>query len=259
MPPLRAVACLLLLTTATAAQALPPQQPPAPAAGMQRFVSRSTLYHIDLPADFRQVSPDESRRLRDLLPVDVQRTEPASFYVLGPVDRWLRRDFDGVHVAVVEQDGEWVTADADLTAGLQAKWRTAGEALGMRYEVSDVQRVEVGFGKYPAIECLRTSVPVGGDPGRDALRSLDVSAATGGKQISLSCRCRAADFDARLPEFRRWLATLQFARRARGEATLGDRLWTPIITGAVVGLALVILYRRRARLGPGLGIGTAQN
>jgi hypothetical protein len=256
MPPLRVAACLLLLAGIPAQVPTPPQPQPPPATGMQRFASRSAMFHVDLPADFRQMSPDESRRLRELLPVDVQRTEPTSFYVLGPVDRCLRRDFDGLHVAVVEQDGEWVTTDADLTTGLQAKWRTAGEVLGMHYEVSDVQRVEIGFGKYPAIECRRTSVPIGGDPGRDALRSLDISVATGGKQISLSCRCRAAEFDTRLPEFRRWLATLVLARRARGEATLGDRLWTPIITGAIVGLALVILYRRRARLGPGGGIAT---
>jgi len=43
------------------------------------------------------------------------------------------------------------------------------------------------------------------------------------------------------------LATLELARRARGEATLGDRLWTPLIAAAVVGILLAALYRHTKR------------
>ena len=50
-------------------------------------------------------------------------------------------------------------------------------------------------------------------------------------------------FDRWRPEFERWLSTLTFARVAEKPTTIAERLWTPLLVGAVVGLVLVLLYR----------------
>jgi hypothetical protein len=50
-------------------------------------------------------------------------------------------------------------------------------------------------------------------------------------------------FAALEPEFRRWLTTLTFARVRKGQTSLGDRLWTPLLTGGAVGLVLLLLYK----------------
>ena len=96
------------------------------------------------------------------------------------------------------------------------------------------------------ILAVRTSRPLSG--GR-AQRSLDVHAPTGGRQVNLAFTCAAEDYVRWEPEFGRWLQTLTFARAARPPQQLSDRLWTPILTGAVVGLLLLALYKWRHRGG----------
>ena len=63
------------------------------------------------------------------------------------------------------------------------------------------------------------------------------------QQLTLSFGCHPDEFDAWAPRFREWLATLTVARVAGQQAELSDRLWTPLVTGAVVGLVLIVLYR----------------
>ena len=69
----------------------------------------------------------------------------------------------------------------------------------------------------------------------------------GGQQITLSFTCADRDYARWQPEFERWLGTLTFARAAKGEAKVSDRLWTPILTGAAVGLILLLLYKHTRR------------
>lgn len=233
------------------AGALPAQDPQAPGAApadmaqaTARFQSRSLTWAMELPADWRQVSPDESRSLRDLLPGDVGRTNPMSFYCVGPVERWKAGSYDGVHLWVVEQDGEWVLKGMDVAAELRAKWAAAGPPLQMAYTVTDVRQVELGQDRLPAVESIRLAEPADGSR---AIRSLDLHVPTGGRTVSFSFRCWADEFDQKVATFRSMAATLSVARKPRGEVTLSDRLWTPLITGGIVGVILLVLYRRMRR------------
>ena len=91
-----------------------------------------------------------------------------------------------------------------------------------------------------AIVAVRTSTPPEPAPAR---RSLDVYAPTARQQITLSFACAPEQFDRWRPEFRRWLDTVTFARVARAQPSLGERLRTPLIVGGIVGVILVVLYR----------------
>ena len=69
------------------------------------------------------------------------------------------------------------------------------------------------------------------------------------KEISLCFTCPAAEFARWDQEFHRWLQTLAFAQAPRGEPKLSDRLWTPILSGVVVGIVLLLLYKHTRRRG----------
>lgn len=229
---------------AFAALAVAATQPPA-AADLQRFVSRSMAYHIDLPPRWRQLAPREASRLRaeqPQWPAELHFSEPTMMYAVGPVDDWLQGRFDGVFLYVVEQGNEWLLPQQEqLQSLLQRQWDAfaAERERGVRYEIGEVQRVEVGTGSYPAVQCQRRHVFA--DAGDR--RSLDTYLPTGGRELSLVFSSPDAEFAAREPQFRQMLATLALARPARGAPTAGDHLWTPVITGAAVGIALWILYR----------------
>lgn len=214
-----------------------PQQGPATA----RFVDRTRSFALDLPADWRQVAPTESRQLAakyEDLPVNLTRNEPVFCYPVGPVDRWLGGTFDGAYLYVVEQDNEWQLDDA-FASRLQEMWRAKGEADATRYELEDVRRVAMATSGDDVVTCVRTSIPANGR----AQRSIDVYAPTGGRQLSLAFTCWRDDFPAWEERFRAMIASATFARPARGEQTIGDRLWSPLVTGAAVGLVLLVLYR----------------
>ncbi len=224
---------------------------PAPGATqtppLQQFRNLNQTFHIDLPAGWRQLAPNEARRLGEnpAAPKDLGYVEPRHFYAVGPVDQWLRGEFDGPWLWVVEQPNEWVL-EGDLTERLAGMWRERSAATGVHHEIADVERVQVGVQQRLAVLARRTSTPADGTEPR---RSLDVHAPAGGQQISLSFTCPESRWAEWEPEFRRWLATLTFARDARKEATWSDRIWTPAITGAAVGLVLLLLYRHTRRRG----------
>jgi hypothetical protein len=217
----------------------------ATAGDLRPFRSRSNTFRIDLPADWRQLAPGEvadlQRKVPDL-PLDVGRNEPALFYAVGPIDRWLAGDFDGSYLYVVEQDNEWHLG-GDLQPMLQAMWDRKGASDGNRYEILAVERTEAGVGHDPVVTCRRRITP----PTGRAQCSLDVHAPTGGIELTLCFTCWDDDFQRQLPRFRAMLGTLELARKARGSTGLADRLWTPVIAGAIVGTLLLLLYRHTRR------------
>jgi hypothetical protein len=239
--PLAAVATIAMIASTGAPRAQ------APAPELARFYNQSLTFHIDLPAGWRQLAPNEARRLGENpnAPRELAFVQPRQFYAIGPVDRWLQGDFAGAWLWVVEQGNEWVLAD-DYAAELAAMWERNGSSQGVRYEIRDVRRTTAGAAAHRVVRAERTGVPAGG--GRPT-RYTDVYAPAGGQQITLSFACPAEDYARWQPEFERWLATLAFARAARGEQTLSDRLWTPLITGAAVGLILLLLYKHTRRAG----------
>lgn len=224
-------------------------QQPAPAVTpppLQTFANVSDTFRIGLPPTWRQLAPNEARRLAGLdlgLPRNLARTEPGLFYPVGPVDAWLAGRFDGTYLYVVEQDNEWQLDDG-FAVLLQEMWRAKGEEDRVRHELADVRRTELeGIGSN-VVTCIRTSIPAEGR----AQRSLDCYVPTGGRQISLAFTSWADEFEQREPAFRAWLATLRVARPARGEQTVADRMWGPLAGGTVVGLLLLFLYKRSRRV-----------
>jgi hypothetical protein len=228
---LAAALCLLSLT-----------QEPAP---LRPFQSTSHSFQIDLPPGWRQIAPNEAVRVGEhaAAPKQLTRAQPNLFYAVGPVDEWLAGTFTSPWLYVVEQDNEW-HVEADYAERLAAMWQAEGAASGLEHELRQIARLPMGTPPRDVVTALRTTTPrTAGAP----VQSLDVHAPAGGRQITLSFTCHAGEFGRWEPEFRRWLQTLTFARQARGEQKLSDRLWTPVITGALVGLVLVVLYKHTHR------------
>lgn len=244
MPSPNLLTAALLALGSLAAQQQPPPTP-TPLPGMRPFQNRANSFRIDLPEDWRQLAPAETQKLAAAiapLPADLGKNEPAMFYAVGPIDRWLGREFDGRYLYVVEQDNEW-HSDENLAARLEQMWRDKGAREGIDYAVAEVQQITIGRDKGPAVSCIRTI----GAKGLPQQKSLDVHIPTGGQELTLCFFAWAADFDRELPRYRQLLDTIELARPARGEAQLSDRLWTPLVAGAVVGLCFVLAYRHTRR------------
>ncbi|HEB52784.1 MAG TPA: hypothetical protein ENI87_05975 [bacterium] len=219
------------------AVAVPSQQTPS----LTTFRNYNQTFQIELPTGWRQLAPNEARRIGEdpRSPVELRLAQPTRFYAVGPVDRWLAGDYSGPLLFVHEQAEQW-HVDSDYAATLRASWRSHGEANDVRHELADIHRERVGTQQVESILALRTSTP---RPPAPARRSLDVHAPTARQQITLAFTCSPDAFDRWHPEFRAWLKTVTFARIAPEPATLADRLWTPVVTGAVVGVVLLLLYR----------------
>lgn len=210
-------------------------------APLQTFRNLNNTFHIDVPPGWRQIAPNEARQVgaRPEAPRSLTFAQPRHFYAVGPVDAWLAGDFRGPWLHVVEEDSEWYVED-DFATKLTAMWTERGKASGERHELTGIGRATVGKQQVEVITATRVSTPEGGGP---AIQSLDVHAPAGGTQVTLSFCCPPAQFANLEPEFRRWLTTLTFARIRKGQASLGDRLWTPLISGAVVAIVLLLLYK----------------
>lgn len=214
-------------------------QEPAPATATWRNLNGT--FQLELPRTWRTLAPNEAVRIGEnpRAPTPLRLSQPRDFYPVGPVDAWLAGDFAGPWLYVVEQREPWHLAD-DFTAQLRDSWQRETAASGVAHDLRDVHREKVGTQAVEAVVAQRSSSP---PSPQQPWTALDVYAPTGNQQISLSFGCAPADFDRWLPEFRRWLATLTLARPPAEPATLSDRLWTPLVTGAAVGLLLLVLYK----------------
>lgn len=216
---------------------------PEPGPGEQRFRNLDNTFELILPANWRALAPNEARKLGETptTPTTLCLAQPRAFYAVGPVDAWLAGDFGGAWIYVVETEDEWHVED-DFAAVLAESWRQRSERTGERNEVSAIERRPVGVQQYEAVLSQRLCTPAAPRP---PIRSLDVHSPCGGRQLTLSFQCAPEAFPRWEPEFRRILASLRFARPPRSKGSLGDRLWTPILTGGVVSLVLLVLYKRR--------------
>ena len=214
---------------------------------LREFRNRAGTFRIDLPDSWRQLAPNEAVRIGENpnAPAELGLSQPDHYYAVGPVDEWLAGVFTGPWVQVVEHDNEWHLGD-DFASLLVEKWREDGVKTGVQYELTDVRRDQVGAQAREVLTARRTSTP---KPPRLPLASLDVHAPAGNQEVSLSFTCAAPEFARWDQEFHRWLQTLAFAHAARGEQKLSDRLWGPILGGAVVSLVLLLLYKHTRRRG----------
>ncbi len=242
-----AASCLLTVTAIAA--------PQVPAAGggsvagapdaTARFRNGANTFQLDLPAAWRQLAPNEARRIaaNPRAPSELCFAQPHLDYCVGPVDRWLAGDFGGPFVHVAESQQEFHVGD-DFADALADAWARRSAATGARYALRDVARTAVGTQQVDAIVALRLATPADGRP---AIQSLDVHCPAGGSQVTLSFCSPPEQFAGLEPTFRSWLATLTFARTPREPQTLGDRLWPVAITSVVVGVVLWVLWRHTRR------------
>jgi hypothetical protein len=230
-----------------ACAALAQQQPEPGTAGapLARFRNLAGTFQLDLPADWRQLAPNEARAIGEHAgaPARLTFAQPHRAYAVGPVDRWLAGDFTGPWLYVVESEDAFHLPD-DFAAVLAASWTKEGEASGDRHTLADVRRTAVGTQGVDAIVATRLSVPAGARP---ATQSLDVHCPAGRGQLGLSFCAAPERFQALEPAFRAWLATLTFARPPRPAASLGDRLWGPALTSIAVCLGLWLLWKHTRR------------
>jgi len=231
----RLVAVMALGLTAT-------QNPGTSLATFQNF---NRTFQLELPEGWRQIAPNEGVQISEIenSPTLLRMAQPSHFYAVGPVEQWLTGNFDSPWLYVVEQRGEWYVED-EFEEMVRNHWREEGLRTGITHDVHSVERQKIGTQQVNCVVATRTSTAKNG-------RSdnwLDVHAPTGKQKLTLSLRCSKEQFDRWQPEFRRWLDTLTFARVPDEPATLGDRLWTPVLVGGAVGLVLLLLYRHtRAR------------
>jgi hypothetical protein len=223
--------CLAPLIALAVASAAPAQQ------GPHVFRNRNGTFQLEVPAAWRKLEPNKAPTICEhpQAPARLRLVQPRHFYAVGPVDAWLAGDFTAPWLYVVEQKEEWFVGDAFET-DLRTMWEHEGKGSGHRHELRAIRKAKVG------VQQIAERVDTPAD-GRPAIASLDVHAPTGGQQLSLSFCCRPDDFAGHLPAFERALATLTFARLPRPQQSLGDRLWTPILVGGIVGLVLLVLYK----------------
>lgn len=237
------LAASVTFLAASSAQETPPSQPRANTT--RPFTNRAGSFRIDLPADWRQLGPAELTTLASVLPSlphDITQNVPHLFYAVGPIERWLRKDFDGEYLYVVEQDAEW-HLDGDLKQRLQQMWSQKSASDGQTYEILSAERTQLGADANPAVMVERRIRSKAGD----SYRSLDLHIPTGGREVTLCLMARDDAFDSKRSELLARANTVSLARRSRGETKLSDRLWTPLAAGAVVGILFLILYRRSRR------------
>ncbi|MEZ6036627.1 MAG: hypothetical protein R3F29_04050 [Planctomycetota bacterium] len=233
--------CLAIAALGVGVAAQAPDDRAPDAATTQRFRNHNQTFEIDLPAGWRLLAPNEASRLGEApgTPMLLHQSLPRTNFALGPVDAWFAGDFSAPWLYVVEFDEAWYIDD-DYAAKIADKWREQSEAGDTRYEVSEIRREKLGTQQVECVTAVRLTTPPGPRP---QLRSLDVYAPTASQKVVFSFACPPDAFDRWQPEFRRWLATLTFARVPREQESLSDRLWTPIITGGLVGIVLIVLYR----------------
>ena len=218
-------------------------QPDRAQAEPARHTNRSGLFSLVLPPDWRQVTPDEARALRDATGFsrDVLDPKPAEFYPYGNVDRWLAdKRFDGRCMSVIVSDGEPAEGDDALDAirSFAAEFTERGEGS---YEILAARWTEIGPDAHPTIECLSRRKTTGDER---PIRLLELFAPSGGRTIVLALRAFDGDFEAAEPVFRETVKTLRFAREPRGQRDLSSDIVYIAVIGAIVGLLLAVMRGR---------------
>jgi len=232
------------LIALAAAMSLAAQDAGEPAA--ERFVNSTGEYALArLPDGWRQATPDEARTLSKRndpnLPLDLMSPRPAPYYPLGPVDRWLEQGYDGMCLAVVRLPGE-PRIDEEELARLQTSL-AADLEHGWTRRCLDGEIVKIG-GNHPALRITTVLQPP--TAGATATETIDLFVPSGGNTLNFSFRAFEPAFEAARPMFETMIAGLGIARPAKGEQSLGDHLFYPIVIGGLVGLLLLFLRKQTA-------------
>ena len=228
-------ACLLLAATVC------PQESRSSRPSAAGQVIHRGRYDFVAPSGWRQLTPMEARTLQPKLPADMRKSlpVPGEFDRFGRIDDWLRGEFDGRCLTTFVKSGE-PSLTAETLAEVRTQIADRSTRSGFDYTLVSAKQTTVGVASHPAFEVV---VGIAASGGGKPMRALEIYAPTGGRTVFLEFRAFESDFPAALPEFRKVIATLVFAREPRGPANLSDRLQNAAIVGAIVGLVLLVLYK----------------
>lgn len=205
-------------------------------------------WQIDLPASWRQLTPDEARTLRQNpaagIPAELIQLMPADQHPWGEIDRWLQGGFDGRALAA-RVDEEQDLDDATI-ANLRRQWERPREAGGPGARVEASRVTQVGRDGHPAIELVVRLPEAGAIP---PATELQYYVPTGGRFVMLRMRAHERDFAAATAFYRPLVDSLRFARRQRG----GSQRVTDFLYALGVGVVIVAILlgvHRRVRRAP---------
>ena len=215
---------------------------PQAAEDTRHFISTG-VFSLDLPADWRQMTPAESVALwkRGVVPEDMSLTHPTTLFSLGAVDRWSSVGFDGIALQTRIEESEPAMNSA-AAMSIARHWNEGAQEFGFEYQAEVPAVVAIGPEEHPALQGLRTAR----SPDGKEWKALDTYVPSGGRTVILSFRAPADRFAQWEARFRNFLSTARFARRPRGAVDLKDRLLWPLAVGALVGIGLLVL-RKMAR------------
>ncbi len=233
MPPRLLAAIALILAPGQA------QDDPDSGLKSDRYVDPTGSFTLSLPNQWRQMTPDEAIQLRPKMPADIaDRVVPGRIDRFGEVGRWLDESFSGRCLTLTLDQGE-----PDMNEGTLQTIRdfvADRSTPGLRLEIESMHFSTVGDGDYQAIERV---LQIRDGQGTEIARALEFLIPTGGNSLWLSFRTSREDFAAAKATFLRCAGTLKLANPPEGRKELSDKLQTPIIIGALVGLGLLILYK----------------
>jgi len=213
-----------------------------------RNLSLTGIFSLELPPGWRQLTPDEARRLKK----DPGKEFPAALihpglrtnmYPYGHVDRWLAGGFDGRCLCVQLSEGEPGMDQESIDKILS--FAKESSAAGHRFDIRSSRFSKLGEQGQSVIETRAVRVF---EDGARPMQELGFYVPTGGQTLILAFRSFEEDFEQVLPTFERAAATLRFSRPPRGpKRQTNDIVWAAIV-GAFVGV-LLLLLRRKSRAG----------
>lgn len=215
------------------------QDDPASDSRAGSYIDPTGSFSLSLPSGWRQMTPDEAIALRPQMPADIaDRVVPGRIDRFGEIGRWLDEGFSGRCLTLTLDQGEPEMSEDTLQT--IRDFVALGNASDLRLNIESLRFSSVGEGDYQAIERV---LQIQDGRGTEVARALQFLVPTGGNSLWLSFRTTREDFAAAEATFRQCAGTLKLANPPEGRKELSDKLRTPIIIGALVGLGLLILYK----------------
>lgn len=222
---------------------------PSESSSRPRYVAASRAWSIVLPTRWRQLTPDEAKRLREasvkLLPADLLRPIPGRDYCLGPVADWLTGKSDGASLSVHEFDEEPAIGETmlrELRNGLEKQAAAAGITL----RFLRLEQKTRGPDRHKVAEA---ELELQLEPNGPLFRTLEIYAPTSGRLVALRFRAPATSWPESAPTFETALDTVTFAKPASVTETQskGSTVMWAAIFGAVAGIVLVQVRKHSRR------------
>lgn len=150
LPPI--LGALFLACLVTAQEPEPQEQPgrpepPPPAEGTARTLLLGAIT-MDLPMEWRSLTPNEALDLLDSAPYPLHDVRPGAYEIYGRVDAWLTEGFDGEALVIGRKDGERPVDETNLAE--LTEYANQVDPGGNRRTMRSGKIGAVGFDDHPA-------------------------------------------------------------------------------------------------------------